>query len=88
VKDLTTIIADAILDGMQASDPEASWHEPGRQKGSVYIEGSFIMADVAKHVANHMADAMKQEAKRFEGAMSGDSHMAIYRDMARILQVR
>lgn len=88
MKNLGTIIEEAIIAGMQGSDPEANWHMPGRLPGSTYIEGSFAMDDVAKHVSCALAAAFSVESKRYEGAPSGGELMNIYRDMSRIFGVK
>lgn len=88
MRNLTEVVKDAILDGLAASDPEAHFHEPDAYPGTLFIEGKFVMGDVAAGVLDMIAAAFAEEAKRYEGVMSGGDLMNYYRDMARILKVK
>lgn len=86
MKQLSDLVASAIISAMETSDPEAHFNRPGSRPGTVYIEGSFDMADIARSVLAEMALAFTEEAKRYEGAMSGGEVMNTYRDISRILK--
>jgi len=86
--DLTSVVGNAIIEGLTISDPEAIFHEPDAYPGRLYVEGKFAMEGVASRVLKALADAMTAEAGRYEGAPGGADLMAGYRDMARILRGR
>lgn len=88
MKNLSEVVKDAILDGLAASDPEAHFHEPDAYPGKLFIEGKFVIGDVAARVLDMLSEAFADEAKRYDGTMSGGDLMNSYRDMARILKVK